>query len=640
MSFIFGNVNSPQQKVATPPVVAQTAPPTTGPQAQQYSIGQIWIDTVSNVVYVLTSFTGGTAEWINTVPASSGSFTSLDVSPGPSSFDGQFRVEGNIDEFAVIRLREDGGTSGTIVIDSLQGTSDTAIEINAAAGGVTVKANGAGNNAKLESMAGPVFIGGTVNASPCIRILSQGGVSNTLQLENLNGTAGAGTIAAASVSIISDAGGVGISAGKDLNFHSTTNTLISSNTSMLLSPSTTFGVLAGTGIDETTSSGDITFTSTVGNIIETAALDIRLDPAATLTLAPTSTVTRIDIGDISPTVNRTTSINAGAVTTAVTDTLNLAVSGVNTNAGASKVVNLMTGTNLLGTQTLNIANGTAASGTKTVNIGNADGLTNINELGVVRINTSGPGATTIGNSSTGGLIDILSATEVRIEPLTTMTIADTSAVTTIDIGNITPTVNRTTTINGGAVVDAHTDTVSIAPGGVNTSASASKVVNVASGATATGSQVVNILSGTNASGTATVNISSGTGGGTKRVNIGNADGLTSISLANSPIVVTSQTIASPTVSVTNSVRQGAILMTGFTTAGSGGTVTVTLTNTFITDTSVLLANVVDLSSNTTAVSVYSIKPAVPGPGSAAITLINNGAQAVNGNLQINFWVLS
>jgi len=283
-----------------------------------------------------------------------------------------------------------------------------------------------------------------------------------------------------------------------------------------------------------------------------------------------------------------------------------------------------------------------AEGTNgTVSIQAQSGTGQVLVLGApVSINTgSATGATSIGNNSMGGdltlastgLIELVSnddtagAIQIRATgTASSIQIGPDATTSEIEIANIAPTVSRLTYINNGTVSTASvTDGVYIGNGATSTVSSALKFVDIATGNNLLGTTTVNIATGTCAT-------------GTKSVNIGNADGLTSINLAQSPLVITSQTIASPTVAVTNNVREGAILMTGFTTASAAST-TVTLTNSFITATSVILASVSDLSTNTTAVYVNAVKP---GASSCVFILTNSGAQAVNGHLQINFWVLS
>ena len=115
--------------------------------------------------------------------------------------------------------------------------------------------------------------------------------------------------------------------------------------------------------------------------------------------------------------------------------------------------------------------------------------------------------------------------------------------TTIDVGDLAPTAARTITIGGGTVVTAAvTDTIDIAPDGATTNANSIKAVNVNTGVVAVGESLTYIATGAVTSGTHTVCIQTGavtagtvtanlsTGTGTKAVNVGNADALTTINL--------------------------------------------------------------------------------------------------------------
>jgi hypothetical protein len=114
---------------------------------------------------------------------------------------------------------------------------------------------------------------------------------------------------------------------------------------------------------------------------------------------------------------------------------------------------------------------------------------------------------------------------------------------TLSVGDIAPTASRTTTIGGGTVVTAAvTDTIDIGPDGATTNANSIKTVNVNTGGVTTGEVLTNIASGAVTSGTHTTSIATGnraagtmalnlmTGTGTKTLNVGNADGLTTTSV--------------------------------------------------------------------------------------------------------------
>jgi hypothetical protein len=114
---------------------------------------------------------------------------------------GKFRVVANEDANRCIYLHADAGTSQTIHLLNDAGTSATegaaAIQLLASAGGVNIKGNLDGANAVL--------------------LTADGGTSATMVVHNDQGTVD-GTAGAGSITLLSDAGGIGLSwaDGKDL----------------------------------------------------------------------------------------------------------------------------------------------------------------------------------------------------------------------------------------------------------------------------------------------------------------------------------------------------------------------------------------------------------------------------------------
>lgn len=691
MSILLQNAQ-PGQTVANPPIIQLIDPPVGGPAALQYPLGTVWINAATDVVFTLTSFTNGVPFWQNTQSGGS-TFTSLTVTPGPTAITGQFRVNGNVNEADVIELSANAGASETIVIESLQGTGAGAVAIESVSGGIQVSA---GLNIAIDATGDVDLVGANVNANT--------GMST--------GNTTIGNVANGGAVAIDSSVSVGLLAA-NVNLNTGTST-----------GATTIGNAADGGV-VTIDSASVLDVSTTNMTLSASAFDVY--PTTTMLLGDVATITTIDVGNITPTVSRTTTINGAAVIAAHTDTLNLATGGVNTNASANKVVNIASGATLLGNTDVNIASGTVASGTnavaistgsgggtKTVGIGNIDALTTITEYGVVNINTStSPGATTIGNNSAGGAVGINStgiisllsndstagAISLRATGAAgTIQIAPDANTIEVDIAKVVPTASRVTYINDGTVASNVTDGTYIGHGATSTNAGAAKFVDIGGGNNLLGTTTVEIATGTTVS-------------GTKRIDMGNVDGLTAInqygvvginnststgattigttahggaialasaagitststtqnliqstqaantavkiyasdpiggvliqgattgnvSIANDQIAGTAG--PSATVATTLNARVGSVTYAGYTQAAAA-TLTITLTNAFITATSVIFAQMTDVSSNVTAMQLSKINP---GAGSAVITFTNNGSQAVNGNLQLNFWVLS
>ncbi len=123
--------------------------------------------------------------------------------------------------------------------------------------------------------------------------------------------------------------------------------------------------------------------------------------------------------------------------------------------------------------------------------------------------------------------------------------------TTVSVSDLAPTSSRTVTVGGGTVVTAAvTDTIDIGPDGATTNANSVKTVNVNTGGVTLGQVLTNIATGAVTSGTHTTAIATGnraagtmacnlmTGTGTKTLNIGNADGLTTINMSGTVLKAT------------------------------------------------------------------------------------------------------
>lgn len=402
------------------PVVAQRAPTTS-----DFALpGQIWIDTPNNAIYMLASITANSANWTTSPASGVGAFTSVTVNPGnvtlaagnltlalgnlaltagnltvggdltvsgTSTFTGDIDftsallvdVTSTLDAAPSILLQADGGTSEQIRLYSNQGTAVDSLYLYSNMGGITLRADLASADAiNLSATAGGVDVDGALQ----VNIASS---YNNAAAMVLSASAGGIDITAAG------------SAGEDID--------ISNSASINLTSSE--AVADAITITASHAAGGVTIDAGTGGI----------------EIGNTATCSPIDIGDFVPTSSRLITIAGGTVTTAVTDRVDIAVDGLNTNAGAVKQVDIASGNILLGTSTVNINSGTAASGTSTVNIstgtgggtkvvnvGNADGLTTINIDAITLINDSinvntsintgtSTGAVTIGNGAAGAV---------------------------------------------------------------------------------------------------------------------------------------------------------------------------------------------------------------------------------------------
>lgn len=137
------------------------------------------------------------------------------------------------------------------------------------------------------------------------------------------------------------------------------------------------------------------------------------------------------------------------------------------------------------------------------------------------------------------------------------------------------------------------------------------------------------------SGATTLQIANSQLGGSVSIGGAMTTGTIAIGSATSGLVTMPPvSVSAAGTTVVNNVRVGQAVYTGNTDA-SGATVVYTLTNSFITTTSQLFLTVNNLGANDAQETITRIKLLA---GSAQISLKNNGAAALNGNIQISFWV--
>ena len=290
------------------------------------------------------------------------------------------------------------------------------------------------------------------------------------------------------------------------------------------------------------SDGDFDFTDlTVENLTATGtAID----------LGNSNTATTVLLGK--GTGGNTVSINHGINTSA--NVTNIATGA----AAANSTVNILSGNATGGTQTLNVLTGTRAgalnlatgAAAHVIAVGSASaGSISVDTGAGISLDAAAASNFTVTGSSTdltlssvGGSVSISSSEAVTdaivIEASDStggvqikagsggILIGNEADCSTIEIGNVEPTAtSRTITISGTELsTGAIADTVDINVGGVSTSLTASKVVNILTGALDNGSQILNMATGAVSSGTQTVNLL--TGVGTKTLNVGNSTGTT------------------------------------------------------------------------------------------------------------------
>jgi len=128
--------NQPLIGIFPPPIVT-TRNPTANDMAD---IGQIWINESANTAFVLTSIVANVATWQEFAFNGGAVFNNLTVTNAFTVTNGPAHINSTVNVANAILLNANGGAAETIVIESQQGTTATAINIDAVAGGVALNA--------------------------------------------------------------------------------------------------------------------------------------------------------------------------------------------------------------------------------------------------------------------------------------------------------------------------------------------------------------------------------------------------------------------------------------------------------------------------------------------------------------------
>lgn len=227
----------------------------------------------------------------------------------------------------------------------------------------------------------------------------------------------------------------------------------------------------------------------------------------------------------------------------------------------------------------------------------------ISLTGTTTINTVGNAVTTIGNNAgtsttnlyagTGGLV-------INGAASTAITVGSSLATGTITVGGV----SQTGTLTFGQ-------------------STAGQAINVGAAA---GPNIVTLGSTTGAAQTLLQ-------GGSAGINLS-----TGIGAANNGLITAYPayfTVASPAATIATTGNIGQILCTGFSTAAAASQA-FTINNATIATGSTILCSASNTGTNNALMSVVGV---VLSAGSAVITVYNNGAQALNGNITIAYWIL-
>lgn len=503
-----------------------------------------------------------------------------------------------------------GAAARTITVGNVTGA--TAVNVNTGTGGFAVATTGSGDIVlnsddtvlidadgvlELNSSAGAINIGNDADAQ-AINI-GTGAAARTVTIGNGTGA----------TSIVVDCGTGNLNIGANAVAHTVTIGNSTGATSVVID--------CGTGALNIGANA-VAHTVTIGNVTGATAVNINAGSGGSAITTTNSTLA-LQSG--------TGAINIGTAAAANTITIgnSTGASAVSINAGTGA---LNVGTNAVAhTVTVGSTTGAASTvvqcgiGALTL-VGGGD--CTVDSAGLMEINSSG-GVISIGNDAVAQNINVGTGAAAR-----TITIGNVTGATAVNVNSGTGACAWTTTngafslvtgtgaINVGA--DAAAKTITIGNG----TGATSVVISCGTGAMNIGSNAVahTVTLGSTTGAAATV-VQGGTGGIAL-----NASGLVTVDVAE-------DTQASPTATSTLNVNVGAATFTGFTTASAASQV-FTITNSLITTSSDVIVTACNEGANDAQMTVMRVKRLA---GSMEVTLKNNGAAALNGNVTISFWVL-
>lgn len=487
-------LSSPLPGIFPSPIISNRAPTvldTSGP------LGQVWIRENTNQTWILTSVAAGAATWALASPGASDVDTLTGDAGGPIS-----PAVGNINLLGGTNIGSTGaGNTITFNLDPaiVLATSVTAPLYTAAAADALIVAGGVNDVVcRLGDAAGATFFRVQDSTSADVfTVDSNGGLAAFLGLT----VTGAFTQTAGAVNVGMDNLGSAINIGGG---------------NVIKAIAIGGGAAAHTLTLGGAAAGAMTLDSAAGISIDAATASNFTVTGATQDLTLRSTGGSINI-------NATESIADAIIINA-----SGAASSLNVDAGTNGItIDTTGGFSIDGATASNITVTGAGLDLTLSGVGGAvNVLSDQTENDAIMINASAANGGVQIHAGTGGIL-----------------IGDDADTTGLTFGNIAPTATRNITIGSGTVVTAAvTDTINVGTGGATTNVNSIKVVNIGTGGVTLGEMLTNIATGNVTSGTHTTSIASGnraagtmalnlmTGTGTKNLNFGNADGLTTINV--------------------------------------------------------------------------------------------------------------
>jgi len=675
------------------PIVAQRAP-TASDRAQ---IGSIWIDQTTENGYILVAVAANVSSWqIMTAEGTGG--TDGQVLIGSTASDPDWANITSTGGTLVItngsntiNMEVSGATTSSFPTDS--GTANPLLGATNIAGGTNINTAGAGNSVTVNldaspSVAGSITVGDTLtmsagtctitaddNTADVIYLHADGGTSETIRLHADQGTG------VASIGLISDVGGITLDSGLasadainidasnaaggiDIDFGSGGCAVDGANGAFTLQTGT--GAI-NLGADAAAKA------ITIGNA--TGASSVTVDVGTgTASFGASATAHATVIGGTNTTSSTTVQSGTGDLTMTSTDAVTIDGVGVveinssggiigigndavaqNINVGTGAAARVITIGNVSGASQVVLNSGTAGIALASTGAGDitidsddtllldADGVLELNSsAGIIGIGNdadafginigtgaaqrdivigNGTGTTSFTLNAGTGAVDIGANAVAH-----TLTLGNVTGATQVDVNTGTGGFNVATTGTGDITLDSD-DTMLLDADGVLELNSSAGAINIGNDGDA---QPVNICTGA-----AARDLTLGSTNTTSSTTVQSGTGGISIEAAGIvDMVPATATVAG--VGLTINANVGVATFTGQTTASAASQV-FTITNSVATVGSAILVSAANLGANDAQMTITRVTPAA---GSFTVTLTNNGAAALNGDVLITFWIIA
>lgn len=566
-----------------------------------------------------------------------GSFTTLAAS-GLASLSASATIETGATD---LNLASDASTgavnlgtgAGARAITIGNVTGATGVTVNTGTGHFTVNTTGAGDiilNSddtvlidadgvlELNSSAGVISIGNDADANNIN--VGTGAAARTITIGNSTGA----------TSVVIESGTGAINIGANAIAHSVTVGNKTGASAVVVEVGTgNFSLDGVAGSTYSIGASTTTGTVTIGGTAQTGNFNLGVSSG----IMTANLVT----GDGAKTLNIATGVSG--------NTVNLA-SGVNTSA---QVINISTGASAANS-TVNVLSGNGSAGTQTLNVltGTRAGALNLATgaaAHVIAVGSASAGAVTV-DSSAGISIDAGAASNFSVSGAgVDLDLASSGGRIIVTAGEdaadaIYLRANAGTSETIRLHADQGTGVASIGlvsdVGGITLSSglASADAINLsasAGGIDVDGALQVNIASSQAAASAIVINASNATGG----IDLQTGGGSIDLSSAGFVTMVPGTSTAAAATGTVNA-NVGVVTCTGLTTASAASQV-FTITNSLCTVNSAILVSASNLGANDAQMTVTRV---VPGAGSFTVTLTNNGAAALNGDVIITFWIIA